>query len=281
MYSPYLSNNRESKKSISSQNTDLPPYFGSKTNNILNTNISQKLNMNNHSQPRRPIFNSSYQKEEVYYPKTINEIEDRTPTKLVKIFDSNARTEQFLESHPTEETIKNQPQSQPTYIVYSDKIHQKSNFNKAPSQKNFPPNSVYSNRKQSYNPSQPFAIEQVFKNHRVAQNSPFSNNVKPTFGNPHLLPQKSLVNKNFAESPQEIKKEYYQNPHAFEQTQTQNFNSEPLQSGFLSRRKIESALSEMKNRILEMKAFSCNCNFFRLNIDSLIIRVFKHTIPSR
>ena len=43
----------------------------------------------------------------------------------------------------------------------------------------------------------------------------------------------------------------------------------------LNRQKLEDSISEMKAKFIELKTFSCNCNFFRLTMESDIIRMFK------
>lgn len=54
--------------------------------------------------------------------------------------------------------------------------------------------------------------------------------------------------------------------------------TENLQTVLLTRKKIETALFEMKARIWEINAFSCNCNYFRLNLESCLTRVFERAV---
>ena len=50
---------------------------------------------------------------------------------------------------------------------------------------------------------------------------------------------------------------------------------EPKGDVLLSRKRLESSIAEMKARFMEIKAFTCNCNYFRLNMESDLIRMFK------
>ncbi len=60
-----------------------------------------------------------------------------------------------------------------------------------------------------------------------------------------------------------------------------NYSAQPniAQSGLLSKRKVEKVLSEMKSKFIEMKNYTCNCDFFRLDMERRLIRLFQHPSP--
>lgn len=238
MQTPYIPEYHQPKKSISSQNTDLPGAFHSRSNMLLNTNISHVLQNNKSSQPRRQTYASFQQ--EAFYPRTTPDFDQRTPIKSIRIFDTTSQYGSHIQAIPNSNSIKTNTPQHINFMNQSEKTPRKQNLPKASVFRHLPQKII-------------------------------------TFGLPTLVPSKMTNSDRFNEIESKSKP---QNLFSSEHTNSIKLNNqlEIQQSGILTRKKIESALSEMKNKFLEMKAFSCDCNFFRLNIDSLLIRMLKHSI---
>ena len=113
---------------------------------------------------------------------------------------------------------------------------------------------------------------------RPSQSRPVRNVYEPT-PSPHY---RASHQQSF--QPSQQSQQSYQPSFTLDYRQNGSFQDqsnppETLQSGLLSRKKIDSALSAMKSKFLEIRTFSCSCDFFRLDIESCVNRVLQYPSP--
>ena len=240
MQQPFIPNYRDYRKSISSVTTDLPQNRNFPAKNILQTDVSFRL---------QTMKSPEITRTNLIDPPTKAPLPNKTPTKDLQGNSKNWSFQIFESLVPQEpkQFSQTQPLSHPSRRL----------FNPPPSEQTMT-QSVRKNNTQIMSPV----------NERSCRRS-HQTNFNNATGQVRTLFSQNIRGNGWETHPEQ----------EYEETETEsNIQINSVQSTLLTRKKIETALSEMKARIMEINAFSCNCNFFRLNLESWLKRMLECAI---